>query len=821
MSRVVSTRAGLAVVLLLLMATAVAVLQRPVVGREAAEPGGAVSGLESEELLALLSAAASQDDSSADAAWGELLAAGFSESEILEGTGLVDPDLELRRELVARLAESPWPRHRELLQAATLDPDADVRLAAKRGLAWQTTGDAAATEGKTEAAAVRIRLVQSDASELPPPALAVPPVPREADSGESLPGESLPGDVFTPSPTGAEAGLGSEGSLSGPDVGEGERNEGDAINDEAPRPFVLSEPGEANGPFSDGDVALYEMIPMLSYAPQAPLGYTGGTSVLAREGQTSSHFVPMEDRWRSGFPEWDRYGKGHPAVDDYPYMEGNWWDPYNQNVLKGDYPIRGQHTFLNVTGSVTSVFEPRSVPVATTPSESTADPFSPEFFGDPRQFFTTNYFRLQADLTHGNSAFKPADWQLRIAPVFNMNYLKTQELGIVNPDVRKGQDRFANYMAVEEWWAEMKLADLSPDYDFVSIRGGSQPFTSDFRGFIFSDVNRGVRLFGNTDANRNQFNLAFFDQTEKDTNSQLNTFDDREQNTLIANAYRQDFLVPGYTASTSFHYNRDQETLKYDKNGFLARPAAAGTAQPHQVDAYYMGLAGDGHFGRYNISQAYYWVVGHDSRNPFANRAQRINAHMAACELSYDRDWIRFRSSVFYSTGDDDISDGTAQGFDTIFDNPVFAGGQFSYWQRQQVPLFGVSLVNRNSLVPNLRTSKFQGQSNFVNPGLALVNGGFDMDLTPKTRLIQNTSFLWFDHTETLEQFLFQSGISREIGTDVSLGIEYRPFLNNNVMITGGVAALVPAAGLKDIYSISNQELGTLWSNFVEVVLLY
>ena len=36
-------------------------------------------------------------------------------------------------------------------------------------------------------------------------------------------------------------------------------------------------------------------------------------------------------------------------MDDYPRYVG--WDPYNQNVLKGDYPITGQHTFLNVTAS--------------------------------------------------------------------------------------------------------------------------------------------------------------------------------------------------------------------------------------------------------------------------------------------------------------------------------------------------------------------------------------------------------------------------------------------------------------------------------------
>ena len=44
--------------------------------------------------------------------------------------------------------------------------------------------------------------------------------------------------------------------------------------------------------------------------------------------------------------------------------------------------------------------------------------------------------------------------------------------------------------ALEEWFFETKLADLSPNYDFVSVRAGSQPFVSDFRGFIFADTNR-------------------------------------------------------------------------------------------------------------------------------------------------------------------------------------------------------------------------------------------------------------------------------------------------------------------------------------------
>lgn len=592
------------------------------------------------------------------------------------------------------------------------------------------------------------------------------------------------------------------------------------LNEDNRRPPVLRRPGESLFTEEPADV-LEEIAPLVMIPVDVPPGYSGWSGIAPLEEQESQHFVPVEDRWRLGFPEWDRYGNDHPPVDDYPYIEGHWWDPYNQNVLKGDYPIIGQHTFLNLSASITSLFEPRSLPVATTPFESTIDPFSVENFGNPRQFLTSNFFRLSMDLIHGNAGFKPVDWQVHVTPVFNINYLRAQELSVVNPDVRAGTDRLRDFMALEEWFVESKIADLSPDYDFVSARFGSQPFTSDFRGFIFSDVNRGVRLFGTRNANRDQFNVIAFDQTEKDTNSQLNTFHDRHQNTLIANYYRQDFLVPGYTGQMSFHYNRDEPSFKFDKNDFLVRPDPVGVFRPHLVESYYLGFAGDGHIGRFNISNAFYWALGQDSLNPLAGQDQIINAQMAAVELSYDRDWVRFRTSFFWSSGDDDISDGVAKGFDTIFDNPNFAGGQFSFWQRQAIPLFGVNLVNRFSLVPDLRSSKFQGQSNFVNPGLLLLNGGMDFDVTPKVKLISNVNFLWFDKTNVLEHFLFQSGVSREIGTDASLGLEYRPFLNNNVVIVAGLSGLFPAAGLKDIYSNLGGELGTLYSHFVEMTFLY
>lgn len=552
-----------------------------------------------------------------------------------------------------------------------------------------------------------------------------------------------------------------------------------------------------------------------------PMGFTGGTSIEPTERQNTDHFIPIEDRWRIGTPTWDRYSKGHPPVDDYPFVQGAWWDPYNQNVLKGDYPIAGQDVFMRLGFRTMNLAEYRQTPIPTTPTEATQNPGEFEFFGDPNQFLFAQYNSASIDLFKGDSVFRPFDWRFKVNVIFNQNYLKVYELGVVSPDVTDGTNRHRTFWSLEEWFYESKIADTSPNYDFVSVRAGSQFFSSDFRGFIFADTNRAVRLFGNRLSNQDQFNVIWFDQTEKDTNSFLNTLDDRHQNTLIANYYRNDFVFPGYNTQVSFHYNRDQASTKFDNNGFLVRPDPVGVYAPHQVDAYYLGWSGNGHINRYNVSHAAYYVTGRDELNPLAGRPQDIHAFMGALELSYDRDWARFRCSYFYASGDSDPNDTQANGFDAIFDNPNFAGGEFSYWNRQQVRLFGVNLVQRQSLIPNLRSSKFQGQTNFVNPGIQLVNFGFDADLTTKFKWINNANYLWFNQTESLEVYTFQEKVRNEIGLDLSSGVEYRPLLNNNILILGGISGLLVGNGFRDLYQPLYGSVPDLAAGFFEATFEY
>ena len=537
----------------------------------------------------------------------------------------------------------------------------------------------------------------------------------------------------------------------------------------------------------------------------------------APESSAEGDFQEFTDRWRITPP---------PSGYELETAPRGPLDPYHQSRWKGDLPWRGDDLFLSVSAVSDTLAEGRGLP---TPSGVSTDrPGSIEFFGRDGQFFGLQTISVSADLFQGRTAFKPIEWRVKGTLTANLNHLGVAENAVVRPDVRDGTTRTRGFFAVQELFYERKLRDLSANYDFVSVRAGLQPFSSDFRGFVFTDTNLGVRLFGNWDSNRWQYNLAYFERLEKDTNSGLNTLEFRDQRVAVANVYRQDFLARGYTAQASLHWLRDEESFKFDKNGFLARPDPVGSFTPHEVEAVYLGITGSGHVGRINVENALYFVAGEDSLNPIAGPARLgrdepdevdVRAGMAALELSYDRDWLRPRIAYFYASGDDDPVDRDAEGFDSIFDNPAFAGGGFSFWNRMGIRLAGsgVTLVSRGSLLPDLRSSKEEGQPNFVNPGLHLASVGLDLELTPKLKAILTANYLRFDETAPLELVLFQSPISREIGWDLSAGARWRPYLNQNVVVLGGLAAFLPGRGFADIY----EDGSPLYAAFANVILAY
>jgi len=164
-------------------------------------------------------------------------------------------------------------------------------------------------------------------------------------------------------------------------------------------------------------------------------------------------FRTEPDRWIVTMPNWDRYGIG----GEYPYVKGRTWDPFNKNKLKGDVPIIGKQTFLNLTMISDTFVDGRRLPVPS--NVSSAQPGSSDFFGKGGQFFLDQVFLFSFDLFHGDTSFRPVDWRIRITPVISLNYLKVRELGIVNVDVRDGTSRFDSHIGLQEAFGELKLHD--------------------------------------------------------------------------------------------------------------------------------------------------------------------------------------------------------------------------------------------------------------------------------------------------------------------------------------------------------------------------
>ncbi len=521
---------------------------------------------------------------------------------------------------------------------------------------------------------------------------------------------------------------------------------------------------------------------------------------------SASDFVPVPDRWRQ-------------------FYAGKWYDPYNQNEWKGDLPMFGEpghEWFVELSLISDTLLERRKIPVGVG-FESTENSQSTDQFGDGNTSIFQQNFIPSIAIIRGNTTFKPPELEFRIVPVVNVNHARFEEEKIVRIDSVRDTTRDDAHIGFNELFVDYHLANLSERYDFISTRVGIQHFASDFRGFVFTDDAPGVRLFGNYDNNKTQYNLAYFSRLDKDTNSGINTtFQERHEDVIVGNLFRQDALALGHQLQGVIIQRNDtagNHGFHYDQNGFLVRPSSFGDERPKNIYSTYFGLNGDGHFGRINTTSAFYYVTGSESHSPIAERAVDINAGMAALEVSYDQNWIRYRVSAFYASGDSDPFDNKAEGFDAVLDNPNFAGGDLSYWQRQGIPLVGgggVNLTNRLSLLPNLRAGKEEGQSNFVNPGLRLLNLGVDFEVLPELKIITNASYLQFDEVAVLETIRHDGSISRDIGYDLSVGGLYRPFLNNNVQVRFGTAVLIPDDGVENLFGDE-----VLYDFFTNLILQY
>jgi len=526
--------------------------------------------------------------------------------------------------------------------------------------------------------------------------------------------------------------------------------------------------------------------------------------------------VPIPDRWRL----MQALGFKFP-----------WYDPYNQNILKGDIPVKelGKDWFFTFTGISDSLLEFRSTPLPVS-QQIAFRPDSNNIYGDYDQRVFGQNLIMSFGLVKGNTTYRPPDLEFRLVPVINYVNARVDEAGVLLVNPQNGFDRQTAFIGIQEAFVDYHLRNVSDRYDFDSIRVGIQPFISDFRGFVFQDTQFGVRLFGNRRNNVYQYNLAWFRRVEKDINSGLNDIGKRlrDDDIFVGNLYRQDFPFTGITSQGTVIYNRNREDrFFYDRNGFLQRPALIGDVRPREYDVTYFGLTLDGHLGmlfpklRLNVSSSTYLALGRDENSPVSERPSDIRAFFHATEISRDFSWIRLRGNFLYASGDGNPKDGTATGFDAIFENPQFAGADTAYFIRQGIPLIGgggVAISGRNGILPSLRSSKEQGQSNFVNPGLILLGVGADFDVKPELRMTANVSQLWFDETAVLGALRNERNPARELGTDFAVGAQWRPFYNQNVIINASFSMLKLGEGLKDLYGDRKEPL---YSGFINAILTY
>ena len=452
-------------------------------------------------------------------------------------------------------------------------------------------------------------------------------------------------------------------------------------------------------------------------APGEPTGYAG--KLLGGQPspiETSPDFVPISDRWRLGLPNWNRYERPIEA----PYVTGKWWDPYNQNVIKGDFPIFGQNIFMNLSAINDTLFEARRIPTAS--SVSAADPDSADVFGGGDQLFLSQNFILSFELFKGDTAFRPRDWAFRLTGVYNFNYLTTKENGAVNIDVREGIARDEDSPACRSSSSSTTSAISRPNYDFLSTRAGDPGVHQRLPGLHLhrQQPRRPVVRQPGLQPRAVQRRVLPAAGEGHEQRAQYPV-----RHARPARRHRQ--LLPPGLPHPRLHGSRAASTTcttraatTSTRTGSSCGPAVVGTPPIHTIDAVYLGLTGDGHIG----------PVQRDPRLlPGARPRHRTTPSRQAATISTPR-WPRSSSrwtstgcgpkfSFFWASGDDKPHDGRGRGFDSILDNPNFAGGGFSYWVRQGIglPTSGLELTGRQQPSAGAAQQQDRGAAELHQPG--------------------------------------------------------------------------------------------------------
>jgi len=455
------------------------------------------------------------------------------------------------------------------------------------------------------------------------------------------------------------------------------------------------------------------------------------------------------------FALYDMFGNREPRFSR--------WNPYQQNILKGDLPIFGDRGFLELIAVNFSNNKFRSVVGAgNTPEESD---------------FEKNNLLFGFEIKMDEDAFHPSPIKFRLLGNMQLN----------NPGVGES---FSD-VALQEAIVNVRLFEFGGNLNLSFFEGGVRPFKSDLHGLIFNDVAAVGRVFGEFRKNLWRYSVGVIHTLPKDPRSNLislredvllNSPDATAQN-IFALVVQRDDLVPGWGAEFSLHANQDRRAA--------------------DLDVIYGEAAFFGHLGRFIFQPAVFFATGTDDLNPLTGVEEDVSAYAGILDLRYPMDWITWRLGAAYASGDSDPLDGKAEGFDSIKDNLNVFGGPASFFVSEKV-----LVKDQNSILPS---GKVGGRSNFVNPGASLLNVGADFLLTPRVTAAVNLNTISFVDTATV------GNVDKSIGYEGVLALRWRPALNENLVVEGGGAYLSPGDGLEALLGDDD----ALASVFLNVLLVY
>ena len=172
-------------------------------------------------------------------------------------------------------------------------------------------------------------------------------------------------------------------------------------------------------------------------------------------------------------------------------------NPYKQNVLKGDYPIIGQHTFLNITAETETDRRNAAGSHARKRLREHHLPRPERVFRQSQPVRRATVFPALVRSVSRRRGIQ-AGRLARQAPAGVQHELPGRPgVGSRQPRRHAGPHALPRRLRPGRMVRRNEAGRPEPATTISCRCGvGSQPFTSDFRGFIFDDTNRAVRLFG-------------------------------------------------------------------------------------------------------------------------------------------------------------------------------------------------------------------------------------------------------------------------------------------------------------------------------------